>query len=135
MAATATRRVRPAAQGARRSVQGAVPAGATWQAADLLAVPLAQGLHEFREAGADYLSFGAGAVLHVLEKGGEWWTCELDGKVGLVPSIASSCCDLCPPGKSRGMVCAGGRGGGVFGSAAVWRLVLVDGEGLCGNEE
>ena len=48
--------------------------------------PLAQGLHEFREAGADYLSFGAGAVLHVLEKGGEWWTCELDGKVGLVPS-------------------------------------------------
>ena len=49
--------------------------------------PRCQALHEFRESGADYLSFGAGAVLHVLEQqGGEWWTAELDGKVGLIPS-------------------------------------------------
>ena len=43
-------------------------------------------MHEFRESGPDYLSFGAGAVMHVLEQNGEWWTVELDGKVGVVPS-------------------------------------------------
>ena len=49
--------------------------------------PLAQGIHAFTAADSEQLSFGTGAVLHILEQGStEWWTAELDGKVGLVPS-------------------------------------------------
>ena len=49
--------------------------------------PLAQGIHAFTAADSEQLSFGKGSVLHILEQGStEWWTAELDGKVGLVPS-------------------------------------------------
>lgn len=49
--------------------------------------PTARAEHAFKAGGSDQLSFGAGQVLHILERSSdEWWMAELEGKVGLVPS-------------------------------------------------
>ena len=48
--------------------------------------PMARGLYAFAAQSPQELSFNPGDVLAVVSQDGQWWTAELNGRRGLIPS-------------------------------------------------
>jgi len=72
---------------------GAPPSGAPGPAAPPRPAPssasarvMARGVYAFNAQGPQELTFNPGDVLTILTQDGQWWTAELNGRKGLIPS-------------------------------------------------
>lgn len=59
---------------------------ASYTPAPVPSLPRAQGLYPFNAETPQELSFQPGDVLTIISQDGQWWTAELNGKRGLIPS-------------------------------------------------